>query len=89
MQRLHEPTTRSMRRLVRARLLAFCAAFVVIGSGCAGTTRVVSECPRPNTEEQDDLENFMTWEPDRPAALYMARVLGHIYGLELEEVRDE
>lgn len=31
----------------------------------------------------------MNWEPDRPAAVYMARVLGHIYGLELEEVRGE
>ena len=40
-------------------------------------------------DEQDDLENFMNWEPDRPAALYMARVLGEVYGLELREVRGD
>ena len=42
----------------------------------------------PNIEEQNDLEMFLNWEPDRPAALYMARVLGDVYGLELEEERN-
>lgn len=80
---------RTRPRLALVRRLAFCAAFAAIGSGCAATTTVVSACPAPNVDEQDDLELFMNWEPDRPAAIYMARVLGHIYGLELEEVRGE
>lgn len=81
-KRLHRPRLRSARLWAS---FAFCVAVV----GCAKSPTVVSACPAPNVEEQDDLELFMNWEPDRPAALYMARVLGHIYGLELEEVRGE
>lgn len=80
---------RTQPRLALVKRLAFCAAFAVAGSGCAGTTRIISDCPAPNVDEQDDLELFMNWEPDRPAALYMARVLGEVYGLELKEVRGE
>ena len=80
---------RTRPRLALAKRLAFCAAFAVIGSGCAAKTTVISDCPAPNVDEQDDLEAFMNWEPDRPAALYMARVLGEVYGLELREVRGE
>lgn len=89
MQRTSGPTTRTDHRRVRARRLAFWLACAAIGSGCAGTTQIISDCPAPNVDEQDDLETFLNWEPDRPAAVYMARVLGHIYGLELEEVRGE
>lgn len=67
---------------------AFFAACALVGSGCATRPVVISECPIPNIEEQDDLELFLNWEPDRPAALYMARVLGEVYGLELEEQRN-
>jgi len=80
---------RTRPRLALAKRLAFCGAFAVIGSGCAAKTTVISACPVPNVDEQDDLELFMNWEPDRPAALYMARVLGEVYGLELQEVRGE
>lgn len=88
MQRTSGPITRTSRRHRLARLwasFAFCVAVV----GCAKSPVIVSDCPAPNMDEQDDLELFMNWEPDRPAAVYMARVLGHIYGLELEEVRGE
>ena len=88
MQRTSGPTTRINPRLRSARLwasFAFCVAVV----GCAKSPVIVSACPAPNIDEQDDLELFMNWEPDRPAALYLARVLGHVYGLELKEVRGE
>ena len=79
---------RTKRRLRLARLSASCAAFALVVSGCATKPTVVSDCPIPNVDEQNDLEMFLNWEPDRPAALYMARVLGQVYGLELEEQRN-
>lgn len=89
MQRTSEPSTQHRRPRRLARWWAFFSACAVVASGCAKSPVIVSACPAPNVDEQDDLENFMTWEPDRPAALYMARVLGEVYGLELREVRGD
>lgn len=80
---------RTRPRLALAKRLAFCAVCVLVGSGCAAKTTVISACPVPNVDEQDDLENLLNWEPDRPASLYLARVLGQVYGIELREVRGE
>lgn len=88
MQRTSGPTTRSKPRLRSVRLWASFACCAAV-AGCATSPVIVSDCPAPNMDEQDDLETFLNWEPDRPAAVYMARVLGHLYGLELEEVRGE
>lgn len=79
---------RTKRRLHRARWWASCAAFALVVSGCATRPIVRTECPIPNVDEQNDLELMLNWEPDRPAALYMARVLGEVYGLDLEEQRN-
>lgn len=89
MRRISEQTEHRPRLLRRARWWASCAACALVVSGCAKSPTVVSDCPAPNIDEQDDLELFMNWEPDRPASLYMARVLGHVYGLELREVRGD
>lgn len=79
----HRPRRRGLRRL------AFWLAFAAIVSGCAGTTEVVSDCPAPNVEEQDDIEAFLMSDPIRPAQAWVSRVLGHIYEVELREVRGE
>jgi len=89
MRRISEQTEHRPRLRPRARWWASCAACALVVSGCATKPVVISACPAPNVDEQDDLENFMVWEPDRPAALYMARVLGEVHGVELREVRGE
>lgn len=89
MQRTSEPNMLRRRPRRLARWWAFFSVFAVVASGCAKSPTIVSACPAPNVDEQDDLENFLNWEPDRPAALYMARVLGEVYGLELREVRGD
>jgi len=86
MPQTHEPPTPRPRLPLPVKWWAF-FAFCVVVAGCR-TTTVYSDCPQPNVEEQDDLEMFLNWEPDRPAALYIARVLGHVYGLELKELRN-
>lgn len=81
-------TTQRPRLPLPVKWWAFFAVCALAMTGCAARPVVISECPIPNIEEQNDLELFLNWEPDRPAALYMARVLGDVYGLELEEERN-
>ncbi len=73
----------------RAKLWLSYVVLASAVSGCATRPLVISECPIPNVDEQNDLEMFLNWEPDRPAALYISRVLGEVYGLELKKVRGE
>lgn len=96
MQR-HEPSEPSGRRQAFRRLAPF-FAFAVVFAGCAGKPTIVSDCPAPNIEEEDDLEEWLCPDhnqdgacdtPGRPAKAWVSRVLGHIYDLELREVRGE
>lgn len=72
-------------------------AFFAAVAGCR-TTTVYSECPAPNIEEQDSLEEWLCPDsdqngecdtPETPAKRYVSRVLGQIYDVELKEVRGE
>lgn len=72
-------------------------AFCAVAVGCR-TTTVFSDCPAPNIEERDDLEEFLCPDhnhdgacdtPDRPAKAWVSRVLGQIYDVELRDVRGQ
>lgn len=80
---------RTRHRLRRARLLAFSLGFSVALSGCVTRRIVWSECPAPNPDEAQDVSLILVEDGDRPAAHWIARVIGHIYSDELREVRGE
>lgn len=74
---------RTSRRAGALGLLVWLAAL----GGCAKTV-VWSECPRPNPTEEADLIRLLDQEPASPASGWIARVLGEIYSVDLQEVRD-
>ena len=85
---------RIVRKWLRARLrrdprlLACCGAvWLVLLAGCAGSVKVVSECPEPSPAEAEDLSAWLLEEPERPAQDWAARVIGKIYSDELESIR--
>lgn len=70
--------------------MRFWIAFALCANAsCAKPPVVVSDCPAPNVEEQDDLESWLFEDGHEPSKAWASRVLGHIYGLELKEVRGE
>ena len=80
---------RRLRRLLPtgARRLAFCGLVSIVWlAGCAGSVRVVSECPEPSPAEAEDLSEWLLELPERPAQDWAARVVGQIYP---DELRDE
>ena len=81
---------RRLRRLLRRdpRRLAFCAiALSALLAGCGGSRAIVrSECPEPSPEEARDLSEWLL-EDERPAQVWAARVVGHIYPDDLDEIR--
>lgn len=77
----------SPRRL-RPKRLAFCGfASLALLAGCAGSVRVVSECPEPSPSEAQDLSDWLIELPERPAQEWAARVVGHIYPEDLATER--
>lgn len=81
---------RSERRSPQNRLrigpkrLLCCVALL---AGCAAPVRVVSECPEPSPAEAQDLSDWLMEEPERPAQMWAARVVGKLYPEDLDELR--
>lgn len=88
MQR-HEPTWRRSLRRVGAKRVQFCGiALLVLLAGCAHERVVVrSECPEPTPAEAQDLSDWLLEDPERPAQVWAARVVGRLYPEDLDDLR--
>lgn len=73
------------RRLRAGLRLLLCCG--VLLAGCAAPVKVVSECPEPNPVEAQDLSDWLLEEPERPAQVWAARVVGRLYPDDLDEIR--
>lgn len=87
--RMHERSTPSRRPRTGASRARSCAiALLVLLAGCAHEQVIVrSECPEPNPVEAQDLSDWLLEEPERPAQVWAARVVGHIYPEDLDALR--
>lgn len=87
--RRNEP--RPLRRPLRAaarRLRSFAIVWPVLLAGCAHERVVVrSECPEPTPAEAQDLSDWLLEDPERPAQVWAARVVGRLYPEDLDELR--
>lgn len=87
----HKPKQRRRPRRVGSKPLAFCGlAWLALLAGCAHEQVIVrSECPEPNPVEAQDLSDWLLEEPERPAQVWAARVVGHLYPEDLATERGE
>lgn len=85
MLRSERRSPRSLLLIGPKRLLC-CVALL---AGCAAPAKVVSECPEPSPAEAQDLSDWLMEEPDRPAQMWAARVVGKLYPEDLDEIRGE
>lgn len=85
----HEPKPPRRRQRTGTKRARSCAiALLALLAGCAHERVIVrSECPEPNPAEAQDLSDWLLEEPERPAQVWAARVVGHLYPEDLDAIR--
>lgn len=72
-----------IRRACRGLLRSFALVALLASSGCAKHV-VWSECPVPTPMEEEDILRLLEEEPEAPASGYLARVIGEVFGPDVD-----